>query len=1004
MSGTFFRIALGCGASVLALSAANAQQVASANQSAGTDATQASDQPAAPAQAGSNSNPADVVVITGIRQSLRTNAQIKKNTLEVVDSITAEDIGKLPDSNVAETLTRIPGVQGYRYGGEGASPVGTGSGLTIRGLSGQTASRIDGRAYFTAGQREFNIEGANPGMVAGIDVFKNPSAEHIEGGIGGLVNIRTRHPLDLKGLTIAGAVTGRYNDMVKKAQPEVFGLIADKWNVGDGGEIGILIAADYQKSWNRSDNNPANGGTNFRRAIRADSTEYLTAIRRDASGNPILDAQGNTQRLYDSSYDGRTDVSYLADVNPLTLTAAQRANLITTVTEAANVFEEDIHRVRKGLNGVFQWKPSPDLEFYAEGNYNYYLYNQDYRFLTTGDSRYVRNLVTTPYNFTEGLANRNSNGGADESLAGQALSSGTFLKSSVGSIGGNEHRPYTTWIAATGFKWRAAPNFDVHLDLSYVKADQSQDNRSVTLAPAAGATWNITRDLTTTPHQMDITGPDLASTANWVFANYANGTNQTWNDKGGAAQLDFIYRPDIAFLKTLKAGVRYGVQTDSYHNYSYNKNLTTDGKAVAANGSNATPIGAYADLFETSHTNFMEGDAGYSGGYLVFSPDALLGNNVPERLTFVTLPSQDALPENLLLRRYAKEQTYAGYVMGEFGFLDDRIRGNAGVRVVKTDLLSRGMQNDTSGTTPVIVPTEATRSYTNVLPSLNVTGYITRNTLLRFGYGKGITRPDMGALNPAVVVNPNTGQASVGNPNLKPQKADSYDVSLEHYFGAANYVSVDGFYKKIDGFFSGVDQCVTVTTSTPYTGQTSNSCPAGQFRLTQTVNALQGSAKGVEATLQTFFDFDFVPRVFHNFGVAASYTYVKTKNPLLINGMTVITPQPFTSKNSWSVAGLYENKLLSARVVYTYRSDFVLFGISNNPVDGRYVKGYGILDASVNFNLPHNFGLSLTASNILNQGSNRYVGEPGAYATGFERQHYMNGRIFGASLRYKLGS
>ena len=987
MAGVFLRVALVCGASTLALSAANAQQLAATDQSSATNlhaasasAGQASEQARAPAQAADNSA-ADAVVITGIRQSLRTNAQIKKNTLEVVDAITAEDIGKLPDPNVAETLTRIPGVQGYRYGGEGASPVGTGSGLTIRGLSGQTASRIDGRAYFTAGQREFNIEGANPGMVAGIDVFKNPSAEHIEGGIGGLVNIRTRHPLDLKGLTIAGAITGRYNDMVKKVQPEVFGLIADKWNVGDGGEIGVLIAADYQQSWNRSDNNPANGGTNFRRAVRADSPEYLTL-----GLNP--------------AYAGRSDVTYLADVNPYTLTQDQRANLITTTTEVANIFEEDIHRVRKGLNGVVQWKPSADLEFYAEGNYNYYLYDQDYRFLTTSDSRYVQNLVTRPYSLTEGLANRNSNGGADEVLAGQALSSGTFLGSSVGSIGGNEHRPYTTWIAATGFKWQAAPNFDVHLDLSYVKADQKQDNRSVTLAPAAGLSWNIGRDLTTTPHQMTISGPDLSSPSTWVFANYANGTNQVWNDKGGAAQLDFIYRPDLAFLKTIKAGVRYGVQTDSYHNFSFNRNLTTDGKSVATDRSNAIAINNYADLFETSHTNFMNGDAGYSGGYLVFTPDALLGDNVHNRLTFVSLPSENSLPENLGLRRYAKEQTYGGYVMGEFSFLDDRIKGNAGVRFVKTDLFTRGMDTLNAMT---FVPHEATRSYTNALPSLNVVGYITRNTLLRLGYGKGITRPDMGALNPAIVVNQTNGTASAGNPNLNPQKADSYDISLEHYFGAANYLSLDGFYKKIDGFFSGITQCETVSTAPPYSGQASNSCPAGEYQVTQTVNALQGTAKGVEATLQTFFDYDFVPRLFHNFGVAASYTYVKTKNPILINAVIVTTPQPFTSKNSWSVAGLYENSLLSARLVYTYRSDFVLFGISNNPIDGRYVKGYGILDASVNFNLPHNFGLSLTASNILNQGSNRYVGEPGIYATQFERQHYVNGRIFGASLRYKLG-
>ncbi|HWW27044.1 MAG TPA: TonB-dependent receptor plug domain-containing protein, partial [Caulobacter sp.] len=111
------------------------------------------------------------VVVTGIRQSLQSSVAMKKNTMEVVDSIRAEDIGKLPDPNVAETLTRVPGVQGYRYGGEGASPGGNGSGMTIRGLSNQTASQINGRAYFTAGSREFNIEDAVPAMVAGIDVY-----------------------------------------------------------------------------------------------------------------------------------------------------------------------------------------------------------------------------------------------------------------------------------------------------------------------------------------------------------------------------------------------------------------------------------------------------------------------------------------------------------------------------------------------------------------------------------------------------------------------------------------------------------------------------------------------------------------------------------------------------------------------------------------------------------------------------------------------------------------
>ena len=171
------------------------------------------------------------VVVRGIRSSMETSAAIKRNAGEVVESITAEDVGKLPDPNVAETLTRIPGVQGYRYGGEGASPVGEGSGLTVRGLSGQTASRLNGRTYFTAGGREFNIESAIPGMIAGIDVFKNPSAKHIEGGIGGLIDIKTRRPLDMGERVISGAVTARYNDFTEEVNPEIFGLYTQTWDL-----------------------------------------------------------------------------------------------------------------------------------------------------------------------------------------------------------------------------------------------------------------------------------------------------------------------------------------------------------------------------------------------------------------------------------------------------------------------------------------------------------------------------------------------------------------------------------------------------------------------------------------------------------------------------------------------------------------------------------------------------------------------------------------------------
>jgi TonB-dependent receptor len=984
MSGTFLKVALGCGASVLALSAANAQQVAAADQSAAP--AQAGETSAANAVVATGENPAaDAVVITGIRQSLRTNAQIKKNTLEVVDSITAEDIGKLPDPNVAETLTRIPGVQAYRYGGEGASPVGEGSGITIRGLTGQTASHLDGRSYFTAGGREFNIEGAIPGMIAGVDVFKNPSAEHIEGGIGGIINVRTRKPLDFKGLTLSAAVSGRYNDLSKKWSPEVFGLIADRWKAGDG-EMGFMIAANYQESFNRSDSNPAGRGPATRRAIRADSPLYATT-------------PGANQ-----AYAGRNDIWYLADVNYTTIPEAQRSDLVAVTGTDAEVFQEDIHRVRKGANAAFQWKPNPDLEFYAQGNYNYYLYDQRYRFAFANDSRTVQNLVTSPFTLDENLMNRNLNGGANELVSGQRFDSGTFLNSAVTTLGGHELRPYKTWLAAVGTKWQATDKLNVRFDLAYIKADQSRLNHNVSMTPVAGRTWDLTRDLTTTPYSLEISGPDLSDASNFVFGNYGTDANEVWNDNGWASQLDLKYDTGLPFLTTLKAGGRYAIQNARYHNYR------DGGRSLGG-----LPVTQFQDLTDLAPTNWLDNRAGYSGGFIVFDPEQHFGDNVRNRFPAANIPAADSMPEQLLSRRFSREKSYAGYVLGEFAALGDHVKGNIGVRVIKSELFARGMVQtylkDANGNPildangrPVpgaIVPNEESNSYTDVLPSFNLVAYPFSNhdTLVRFGYSKGVTRPSLAALNPSISFNPTGGSASAGNPDLKPLKATSYDLSLEHYFSSASYVSAGIFYKKINGFPFGRTECTTIPLA-PTPLVTSCADPT-QYSLVISDNAQPGSAKGVEIAGQTFFDF--LPGILKNFGASGSFAYLKTKNPILLNGKFVDTPMPFQSKYAWSAGGMYEDKFMSARLVYTYRSDFVLFNIDPWPIWGRYVKGYGILDAAVNFNLPYKFTLSFTASNITNNGPHRYVGEPGQYATDFQNQHYVNGRVFGAGLRWKFG-
>jgi iron complex outermembrane receptor protein len=978
------------------------------------------------------------VVVSGVRASLQSSLATKRNTQEIVDSISAEDIGKLPDNNVAETLTRIPGVQGYRYGGEGASPVGAGSGLTIRGLSGQTASQVDGRSYATAGLREFNIEDAIPGMVSGVDVYKNPTAEHIEGGIGGLVNIRTRHPSDFTEPTATLGVTGRYNDLDKHAKPELFGLVADNWQLSNGGRVGLLIAAVYQRSEGRSDNNPANGGASYRRSIRADDPEYAQYAAANTTNNPNAPL---------AAYVGRSDVWALVNVPTLAcnnittpcnapdfahagfggtaLTASQQANVMSATAQSQiPVGEEIIKRTRKGFDVAADWVVNDGLRLYAESNYTYYLYNQNYMFLNSVDGANVQNLKTTPFALTEGLANRNLNGGSDDVLVSQRLAGGTFLNSDLNVTGGDEHKPYWTAIAATGFEWDASPNLHVKGDLAFTRSEVSDDNRSVNTASAPGlwqstglGGWAITRDLTGTPHTMTFTGPDLGSYSTWVGSYYNDGTNNDTKDKGMAVRLDAKYQLASGFFKDVKVGTRYAPSEDRYWNYGFtqNYNLTSDGAGLAgwpgaaggvAYHANGIPVTGFTNLLQSSVTNFMHGDAGYSGGYLVYSPAQLLGDEVRNSFPLANIPAGATRAEQLLSRRLEQEQTTALYMMGDFGVFDDKIKGNMGVRAIRTHQYSQSYVNDLTQTPVVVVPTSAAKNYTNVLPSLNVTYSLQPDLLVRLGYSKGVTRPAFSDLNPAVGANIATGLGSAGNPDLKPLKADNYDISLEKYFNSTNYASLDFFDKELNGFAYGLTHCETV----PYTPPSSaafaaaNGCPTGEYLITRQTNAGSGYARGIEAAFQTFFDF--LPGIWQHFGTSGSFTYVDTSNPVNLgtptNQRIADVPQPFVSKYSYTLQAFYDDGKLSGRLVYTWRSDEILISVSPNPIDGRYIGAYGILDASLNYRLKESLSITFNANNLTDKGLDRFVGEP-AYATGIERQHYVNGRTYSLGVRYKIG-
>lgn len=212
-------------------------------------------QAATPAASDTQDTKEDTIVVQGYRQSLQSAQTLKKNSDVIVDSVTAEDIGALPDRSVTETLQRIPGVSINRFAA-GVDPDHfsvEGSGVVVRGLT-YVRSEFNGREAFTANNgRALSFADVPSEMMGGVDVFKSPSADRIEGGIAGVVNLRTRKPFDnKKGLVVAGSLEANYGDFEKKWTPTGSIMISDRWETGIG-EFGILGNFSYSQLKSQSD-------------------------------------------------------------------------------------------------------------------------------------------------------------------------------------------------------------------------------------------------------------------------------------------------------------------------------------------------------------------------------------------------------------------------------------------------------------------------------------------------------------------------------------------------------------------------------------------------------------------------------------------------------------------------------------------------------------------------------------------------------------------------------
>ncbi len=420
------------------------------------------DQGVADQQAGSGV-PDDDIVVTGVRASLQSAQNIKRNADQIVDSIVAEDIGKLPDRNVAEALQRVTGVQIQRSYGEGSS-------VAIRGLS-QVRIEINGRDIFTAsGGRSLSLEDVPSELLAGVDVYKNPSAELIEGGIGGLINLRTRKPFDFDGFKLSASGGVNYYDLYGVSKPQANLLVSDRWNTGIG-EIGVLVDVAFQQ----------------------------TAFRQD---------QISSQPFYLLNEARNADGTFVNPVDAATAAGLGRTGKPTYLSHGVGIGEYLGDRRRLGVDVALQWKPTDTLQFtgeYIRSDYNFRYADYSY-FAYTGDNPITPDF-TKPFTYDEDGNFR----------------SGTFVNVPTNANTSLETRHSVTSDYSLNAKWTPSDRLTINGDFQYIRGTTDGQRSIVILGSTAESLFLATGDGVPT---MLISPDTNAANGNGLTtdpANYASG-------------------------------------------------------------------------------------------------------------------------------------------------------------------------------------------------------------------------------------------------------------------------------------------------------------------------------------------------------------------------------------------------------------------------------------------------------------------------------------------------
>ncbi len=919
----------------------------------------------------------ETVVITGYRASLQKSLDVKRNSLGATDSIFAEDIGKFPDTNVAESLQRIPGVALQRGSGEGEQ-------ITVRGLGPQfTRVRINGIEAMATTMDSAN--GTNRGRGFDFNVFaselftqltvrKTTAAETEEGSLGATVDLHTAHPFDQSGFVLTGSAQAGYQELADTVSPRLAAMVSDTFM---GGRLGVLFSAAYESK--RTEFEPSNTNNwNF----------------------------GSSSALKFASVNGATSGAEFDTVN---------AAYSPRIPRYENI-KNNVHRL--GLTSSVQWQPDDRTTLTLDALYADFAAER-----TTSDLEAIA--------FSVSGSGSSLGAGLPVTLGHNAINvvdytldpaRNTLLMVKATNVGARvesrlDHLDTRFMQATLDATHEFSDKLKVHGILGWteshhrnpiqttVTADYNCSAATSASGCAGGQTGGVgsaadpfVYDYTGNNYvpyisygNVDVTSPDgwflsqIRERAEWVFNSYRS------------AQAEVDYAPFDALR--LQGGI-------NYKNYGFNTYETRRSNGTTSNLDSVIPtavssgaIKDYAKLVSlninvpkgTDSTWWVPDLNKFDSLYHIWDPTVYNG------------AFNMGIEPGLNNSGKVVENDYGAWVQANWTtqFYGIPFSGNVGLRYVLTEQRAQGYSYNSA--TKALTSNEKTQTYHDFLPSLNAVLEPADNFLIRLNASYAMARPDLSNSFPkATVVKSGSSLAvSLGNPLLKPYRSKNLDLSYEWYYHKGALLSVAFFYKQIDSFVQTLngdmiyhgnayglsDDLVHAACGSSY-GASCNENLSWTF--TRPINTKGGPLYGMEISWQQ--NFDFLPGPFQYMGMSANVTFVQATQNYVDSKGALLAKADLTqlSRNTTNATLYYDDQVFQARVSLSNRSRYL------NSVPASYGADYGVtegtanVDGALSYKLDDHIMFTLDGINLTNQADHNYVDSKGVRANGWTK----NGRSF----------